>query len=552
MLFRIRLLLMVAAVAVAIPHSAHAQASLVKSIASPASPTPRCGGPTQAYVLTMLRDSGWVDLRSRADREITGACLDSLVNSGSKGRPVEIIGARVKDGFDVNFAEVNVAVILRATTFAGMVRFENSRFRWNVVLDSSTFEGPVDFRGTTFEAALSLNGAEFRAGLNGFHARVGGDFEAMGTIFRGDVDFRGLAVKGDARFDSITAGRFDASRGAYEGDVVFTNSWFVGPDAIVNLERATIKQTLFLNSLDTVAPLVNLVYTDVGYSLGANGTVWGDSVKMRGMRTGMHLDLRHGRFEDPLILRGAQVRGDLLLDSVVVTQGAELDRASVTGTLSLRGSEFGGSLSLAEVDAGLLNITGVRRLPPPAAFSVDGLTFGHMESVVNGQSSPSALLAFLGSARFSADAYGTLEGFFARHGEKRFANRTLYERRARERGGLPVLSRIGSILLNVTVRYGRLPALAFLWWALFVGLGMWVFSRAQLTLADPEKACCQRFDPLWYSLDTFLPMVDLKYADEWKLTRENNRWPWLYLRFHTLMGWVLIPVALAAISGLLK
>jgi uncharacterized protein YjbI with pentapeptide repeats len=534
-----------------------------------------------------------LNLLSARDRTISSGCLLYLLTQ-DQTRPLRITGAHVEDEFTADYMDVKPPVVLRRTTFAGTVSFENARFRSDVVLDSNTFRRPVRLRGASFEGDLSMAGAVFDSLVDGYQARVGGNLKATEAEFRGLVNFSGLNLQGEAWFEGITARTVDFSRAVFHGDLVMRDSRFTREGANLNLERATIKQSLFLNSLDSLAPPLQLVYAEVGYNLRADSTRWGGYTNMRGIRTGMHLDLSHGTFLERLNLHAAQVGADLRLDADTVLKGAamnqmhvgvlsmrnaRLDSTStlvrtqvaagadlvgmradtlyangmeVGGRLDLGGAKFPGFLSLAEVDARRLNITSMDSLPPPDAFSVDGLTFGHIESLVGDRPDPDSLIAFLGRAEFSPDAYTALESFFARQGDRRSANRTLFARRDRERDARPWYLNTGSWLLNGTVRYGRWPALAFVWWAAFVVMGTYVFSRARITAADSANSSVQRFDPVWYSLDTFLPMVDLKYADEWKLTRENNRWPWLYLRFHTLMGWVLIPVALAAISGLLK
>ena len=59
------------------------------------------------------------------------------------------------------------------------------------------------------------------------------------------------------------------------------------------------------------------------------------------------------------------------------------------------------------------------------------------------------------------------------------------------------------------------------------------------------------YSRLWYSLGLFLPFVDLKSDKVWK-PNENERFLRHYMRVHILLGWILIPILLAAISGLIK
>jgi hypothetical protein len=494
-----------------------------------------------------------------ARRTIRAECLAALM----AGRhPVEVVGAHVTDDLVVRFAEVKVPVLLREVTFTGVVHLEKSTFRTDVRLDSSTFEQVVYLRAR-FEGDLALNGAIFYSGVDGYQAWVGGNLTARGTQFHGRTDLRQLDVQGDARFDAMTATTTDLSRAVFHGDLVFTGSRFRNATDTLNLERASVNQSLFLNRLGTKAPTVRLLYTRIGYNLRADGTRWGSPVDLGGVETGKHLDLTESVFHAPVDLRAAQVGGSLRLRSAVFQDSAKLHRAKVNGTLTLEEARFTRFLSLDGVSANTLNITRVQGFPPQSSFLVDGLTFGHMQYLVNGKPHPDSLLGFLRHADFSANAYVALENVFAQHGERRLANRTLFQRRARERDTLPPWSQAGSLFLLVTMGYGRWPALAFIWWAVIVALGAWVFRNAQPEPVEEEKAeekekkaeekaSSKTFSSVLYSLDTFLPAVDLKYADEWSLKRDNHPRAWLYLRLHTIAGWILVPIALAAISGLLK
>jgi hypothetical protein len=57
------------------------------------------------------------------------------------------------------------------------------------------------------------------------------------------------------------------------------------------------------------------------------------------------------------------------------------------------------------------------------------------------------------------------------------------------------------------------------------------------------------YSPLWYSIDTFVPVIKFDMRDAW---RPKNASAINYLRLHTVAGWILITFALAALSGLVK
>ena len=141
--------------------------------------------------------------------------------------------------------------------------------------------------------------------------------------------------------------------------------------------------------------------------------------------------------------------------------------------------------------------------------------------------------------------------------------------------------------LGATVGYGRSPMWAFAWLAAFWLVGAALFHDADrfgaLRPNDPaallttewrdcaapsvaDRTACWRatpagrdwpaFDPLVYSLDTVLPVVDLRMArwwtpDEgapWRFARATRVW----MQLQILAGWALSLLAVAGFSGLVK
>jgi len=58
------------------------------------------------------------------------------------------------------------------------------------------------------------------------------------------------------------------------------------------------------------------------------------------------------------------------------------------------------------------------------------------------------------------------------------------------------------------------------------------------------------YSPIWYSLDLFLSIVDLRMARYWEPIPER-RWAKMYMRFHVILGWILIPIVLLALTGII-
>ncbi|MEM7507498.1 MAG: hypothetical protein AAF415_12210 [Pseudomonadota bacterium] len=67
---------------------------------------------------------------------------------------------------------------------------------------------------------------------------------------------------------------------------------------------------------------------------------------------------------------------------------------------------------------------------------------------------------------------------------------------------------------------------------------------------------CQPFDPLVYSIDTFVPLVNLHQEPHWipQVAGKADAWPWtrLYLWLRIAMGWVITALFAASLTGLVK
>jgi len=97
--------------------------------------------------------------------------------------------------------------------------------------------------------------------------------------------------------------------------------------------------------------------------------------------------------------------------------------------------------------------------------------------------------------------------------------------------------------------YGRSALRPLLWSLAFVAFGTIAFWKEKRM--EPVGEHPPRFSAFWYSLELFLPVVDLGVAKNWRPA--HRALPLLtYARIHQLAGWILIPVALAALTGAFK
>ena len=148
------------------------------------------------------------------------------------------------------------------------------------------------------------------------------------------------------------------------------------------------------------------------------------------------------------------------------------------------------------------------------------------------------LLDWLGYSRFQAQNFQELDAFFQRCGLRKWADKAFMAGKRRELGKLPWWDPtrwLTKVLWDWLAGFGRKPARIF-WPALaLVLLGWLVFQGAG--------------QPLWtglaVSLDRFLPGIDLGVAGAFQPASPD--YVWVYWHLEKIMGWVLAPIALAAI-----
>lgn len=111
-------------------------------------------------------------------------------------------------------------------------------------------------------------------------------------------------------------------------------------------------------------------------------------------------------------------------------------------------------------------------------------------------------------------------------------------------------------ILNVTMRYGRRPLLAFAWLSIFWSIGVIVFNLAAMAGAfSATSEGLPKFNTFIYSADTLLPIIDFGMQNAWMPNEDVKQWGLIaqyYLWFQIAIGWGLSLLAVAGFSGLVK
>ena len=270
------------------------------------------------------------------------------------------------------------------------------------------------------------------------------------------------------------------------------------------------------------------------------------------------LFLRNATFEGPTSFLAAEVAYDFSVSHSHFNDtksAGDFNRLKVGYHGNFGQTEFRGGLDLASSDISFVDLTDVVWPKDPQSVNLYGMTFKIIKANPKQHQSHEKLLKLVDQAVYTPDIYGKLDEFFARQGYRDDADKAFMAGKHRERKQLSWWQPawLGSMLLNLLVGYGRHPWQAILPCAGLVLAGCFLFPGDKMELLkQPEKGEATRvYNRFWYSLGLFLPFVNLQTAELWK-PKTKEVFLRNYVRVHILLGWILIPIVLAALTGLIR
>jgi hypothetical protein len=400
-------------------------------------------------------------------------------------------------------------------------------------------------------------------------------FTIQNAIFDGPLNLGSVDVPVTIRWENCT----------FKDKVIFSSAHFSAP---VFLDRSTFKDLMF-NS------------TRVDDLLDINGiTVTGDA-QFYHLRVAGDLFGRGDKFTDEkstIQFSQADVKG-MMYFSPYTVDGVKYGLSTFEGSLSLPeaksptsnlphvemkygSSTFAGSLSLEDVKALGLDLSGVRikntlnlshadvqtvlnlsvacfdQSQPsclPDNVELEGLTYEDLDSGARDR-----LLALINhTEHFSARSYTQLEEYYRTHGDLKKADDVFFDMKRRERRLLKsafhksahqLLPLLWSYLLLGLVHYGRNPEWALGYSFGVIIIGSFIFRRQDMVPQKKDEAP-KTYSSFWYSFDLLVPAINLQQADHW-MPRQDWHAGRTYVHVHRILGWILVPIGIAAITGIIK
>ena len=431
----------------------------------------------------------------------------------------------------------------------------------------------VDLVGAEIGGKLDCDGAaissESGVAFNGAEIVVDGDvFMRYGFECVGEVDLHGARIGGDLQMDEA-------------------NLTSTGPDTLF-ADGLKVEGNLFLRYGFHSAGQVSLVGARI------TGDFDGEFSEFQN-RDGAALSARRLHVDGEVRVSDAVFSGDCDLTDSRISGNLNCTAATFERSMILSGTKVGGAFVWTSINSQpdtLLDLRSARltRLkddqeswPAVGNLFLDGCVYDTIDA--ESPNDADSRIDWLrrqeqGPSAFRPQPYGQLALVLKQLGQFGDSEEILIAREADSSGALPVSERLLHELLGLSIGYGYRP-----WRAMWIGISIIAFgalvfaigSRAGLIAATKEVEHVfegeigyrlsddyPRFNALVYSLDMFVPLLDLQQATYWLpsssrgTTLVNSRWYRLtaggvlrfYLGFHIYLGWTLTTLLAVGLSGL--
>lgn len=379
-------------------------------------------------------------------------------------------------------------VQIKNAVIVGTLDLSNAVIAYDTSCTDCCFVDEVYCRKTRFERSLSLSGSIFRSEVDFTAAEIAGAFLADETQFT-DPDQ-------EANFDRVkTAGDFDIQNAVFAGKAIFGKA-----DVSGDFHAGGAKFT----SADQEAVFDSVRVKEYAFF---HETVFNGPTSFAYANVGMNFGVKNAQFNN-------------------TKSGADFSNMRIGQTVVFSDAVLRGPINL------------------------EGISFQRIVT-----EDWDRFFEMINRSSYSPSVYTNLESLFRREGDVKKADAIYIEQKRRERrqflGGF---SWLWNLAQDWLAGYGRHLEWVLPWSAILVVIGALVFWRErgmETQRPDDAERLKNRYHPVWYSLDLFLPIIDLGETNAWT-PRKDRRAARLYMRFHIILGHLLVPIGLAAWTGIIK
>jgi hypothetical protein len=482
-----------------------------------------------------------------------GASFTSLECSGSG----QFSSAKFKgkEGVWLDGSSFGQFLYCNGTTFEGAANFHSLKCN-NLMCAGATFEGGASFISLECSGSGQFNNTKFKGEkdvsfLSGsfrqlncsdvtFEGAASFDSLTCNDLFAYDATFEGKATFGSLKCDGV--GEFD--KAIFEGEVLFLSASFA--DLFCN--EVTFKGETFFsgvkcnrgsfNDAKFHGKKVDFVHASFGVNLQCKRSQFEGSASFFALNS-TTLDLRRAQFVGSVNLSAAHISQNLILTDARFQRTVTLKDASI-GELVLEGDVF----------------------PFKNTLDLRDCTFSRFRSPQDDRLERAMELANAQDpTKFSRDPYLQLEKYYESIGNDAQARRIYYQGRcelrvnAKAQNKWSSLKSFTDLVWKYLTGYGVdiRPLLLISSIFLIIGTLMFYLPNDALSKADASAKSYPWQDELpyrfLYSLDLLIPLINLRVDEQWM---PNGLLLQAYSTVHAMVGWLIIPLLLAALAGIMR
>ncbi len=457
-------------------------------------------------------------------KELSNRSLPGLSNVTQ----ICVTNVQIKEDVDFTSGDIEPYFSFKGCVFHGKVDLSNCRFKRGLNLSNCDFQDSATFNGIVVDGSLRCKWSHFHRS----------DKTPDDDYY---VDFTSIRVTGmldleEAEFDDMMT-MFNAR---VDGRVDCTGTHF---HEWIRIPQAKIGGTLYIRKAHFDRGL-RLDVTRIDGGLSGYYVEIVNGIECENARIEGYVDFSSARFtscEDKPSYRKNTFR------STVIGSDLDFENASFPedSTLDFSGLKIGGALNVTQTT--WPGSEGQNRI------LISGMSY---QNVI-----PTTLQSFqhlLGRSQFDADAYNSVEKFLRTYGRYDDANEIGKERAFRECAEKSFFPKMGSFILWAFVGNGYSPERAIVWSLVIVFAGAYLFrfnsmvcTAEKATNGGNPTAVVTPYVSFLYSLDLFIPAVDLGVAKHWVPRREHTGLLcWMYAQ--KILGWLLVPIGLLVFTGIIK
>lgn len=486
----------------------------------------------------------------QADR-IRWLCTDpEAVKLVLRHAGIAIEGARIDGQLRLSFVQLDFPLAIMRSSIRQGVVMQCARLAGLYL--NGTHTGPINADGLRVDHALHMRDG-FRADgeVRLLNATVGENLDCSKARV-GDPSSDGYALAADRVKVTGSVGLGDGFRADGEvrllgatigGDLECENGHFSNPKPggyALNADRVKVRGDLFLRNGFRADGEVSLLDATIGGQLSCDNG---------------HFSNRDAG-DRALNAQGIEVTGSMYLRRGFQAQGiVDLTDARVDGWFCWTGVNSPGECTLLLLEGAQIGTLSDEEASWPKELALDGLVYDRLARL-----SPLAVKPRVynwirrhSDGQYLPQPYEQLAKVLKEMGHEGEARKVLIAKnqdRARLKG-VWWPGRVGHGILGVTIRYGYRPEHALIWMLIFLAAGTVLFSMGEKAglLPDVKEGASPAFCAFVYSLDSFVPVVDLYQA---KYRLPTGFWLRLYHWVHICAGWVLTTLLVVGLTGLVR